>query len=173
LSLLRLVCPMCDMLRRDVPLRAPSLISNSIYSTSVDDDMLNLASKAAPALGPTPRWSSCALGRSPGPAGSKRSFPPWSDFTIRVLRIEPPPGSDKKSGFHRSSIPASLRRNERIRQALEQLPSYLLVMEMASDRPTLLYRFLRRGDINVLVETLLQVETRKKGGGANKTIRSA
>jgi hypothetical protein len=84
------------------------------------------------------------------------------NFTLRRLRIHDPSpsrrGSNPGALFRNSSIPRSLRRNERIRQALEQLPTYRvtptarwpLVLGLVSDLPTLLYRFLRRGDINAL-----------------------
>jgi hypothetical protein len=102
------------------------------------------------------------------------------NFTIRSLRLEPPLFAQDCPN-ELASIAASLRRNERIRQALEQLPTYRVapiaplprVLEMVSDLPTLLFRFLRKSDINVLFDHLLQVEVRKRGGGSNKRIRTA
>jgi hypothetical protein len=74
------------------------------------------------------------------------------NFSLRTFRAV---------GWERHrSIPRNLRRNKRIRKALELLPTYRvapparwpLVLEI-------LYRFLRRGDFNDLVEHLLQVES--------------
>jgi hypothetical protein len=122
------------------------------------------------------------------------------NFTIRSLRIEPAPlGHGRTILYSSSSIPAYLRRNERIHRALQQFPAFsayheaplpqvrdqspnsraapagLLprMMEMVRDLPTLLYRFLRETDINDLVEHLLQADANKKGGGKNKRIRMA
>jgi hypothetical protein len=57
-----------------------------------------------------------------------------------------------------------LRRNQQIRRALQQLPHYRVtppallpaVLEVVSRLPTLLYRFLRRGNVNAVVEHLAQ-----------------
>jgi hypothetical protein len=81
---------------------------------------------------------------------------------------------------HRS-IPRCLRRNERICQALEQLPKYRVapaarlprVLQMVNTLATLLYRFLRKGSIDALVDHLPQVDFNEKGGRAKKRIRKA
>jgi hypothetical protein len=60
-------------------------------------------------------------------------------------------------------IPGYLRRNQRIHQGLAQLGGYRvspavcwpLVLEMVSGLPTLLYRFVRHGDLNALCDLLL------------------
>ena len=65
-------------------------------------------------------------------------------------------------------IPGYLWRNQRIHQGLAQLAGYHmsptvrwpLVLEMVSGLPTLLYRFVRRGDIN----TLCDLQMARHGG---------
>lgn len=100
----------------------------------------------------------------------------WCNLTLRSFRAV-------CVARHRS-IPRYLRRNMRIRQALERLPTYRvaptsiwpLVLDMVSDLPTLLYRFLslQKSDISALVEHLPQGKVDKKGGGrAKKWIRKA
>jgi hypothetical protein len=95
---------------------------------------------------------------------------PWGDGPMRSPRVS-----------------ALLKRNDRIRQALEQLPEYRMahmarvphVLEMVNTLPTLLYRFLRRGDVNALVDHLhlpaaaRQQQQRDGGGATNKRIRTA
>ena len=70
-------------------------------------------------------------------------------------------------------VAALLRRNGRIRQALDQLRGYHVspavlvpsVLGMVSGLPTLLYRFVRRGDVNALVELLLVRKQKQQCGG--------
>jgi hypothetical protein len=93
---------------------------------------------------------------------------PWGDGPMRSPRVA-----------------ALLQRNDRIRQALEQLPEYRVapmarvphVLELVNTLPTLLYRFLRRGDVNALVDHLHHTaaarQQQRDGGATNKRIRTA
>jgi hypothetical protein len=102
------------------------------------------------------------------------------NFTLRTFQLTRPcpprsfpfPGSDPATLVRRSTIPAALIRNERIGRCLHNLgrcyrvtPTALgpLLLEMVSDVPTVLCRFLRLGDINALVEHL-----RSKRDGAQR-----
>jgi hypothetical protein len=93
------------------------------------------------------------------------------NFTLRTFQLTRPcpprsfpfPGSDPATLVRRSTIPAALIRNERIGRCLHNLggccsatPTALgpLMLDVVSDVPTVLYRFLRWGDINALVEHL-------------------
>lgn len=69
-----------------------------------------------------------------------------------------------------------LRRNERIRRALQQLSNYHVpstrlwpsVLEMVSPLPTLLYRFLRKGNVQALCEIAVRrISNERKRGRAN------
>jgi hypothetical protein len=89
---------------------------------------------------------------------------PWSDRDLRSAEID-----------------LCLRRNKRIGKGLQKLkgtyhvspPALLpLVLEMVKALPTLLYRFVRRGDINALGDRLLLVAAahrrqQQRGGGTS------
>ena len=84
--------------------------------------------------------------------------------------------SADESLSHETAVALLLRRNERIHQALEDLPDYHVspsalwpsVLEMVSDLPTLIYRLVRRGDVNALSDLLLSRSQQQhvSGGGA-------
>jgi hypothetical protein len=94
---------------------------------------------------------------------------PWVEmlashnFTLRSLREQ----SCGRYGVRRphmgDRIPCYLNRNERIQQALGGLPGYHVasavlwphVLGMVSGLPALLYRFVRLGDLNALVDLLV------------------
>jgi hypothetical protein len=75
---------------------------------------------------------------------------------------------NNRDGMGNERVAALLRRNRRIRQALDRLqgyhvsPTILLpaLLEMVSDLPTLLYRFMRLGDVNALCGLLLARQQR-------------
>jgi hypothetical protein len=108
------------------------------------------------------------------------------NFTLRTFQLTRPcpprsfpfPGSDPATLVRRSTIPAALIRNERIGRCLlhnlggcyRATPTSLgpLMLEMVSDVPTVLYRFLRWGDINALVEHL---RSSKRDGAQRQTGR--
>jgi hypothetical protein len=94
---------------------------------------------------------------------------PWVEvleshnYTLRVLRERNQNWEARARRMRDGRVFACLRRNERIRQALHDLrdyhvsPAVLLprVLEMVSGLPTLLYRFVRLGDVNALGDLLL------------------
>jgi hypothetical protein len=110
---------------------------------------------------------------------------PWIDmltthnFTLRTLQEGSNVGPWSDRDLRSAEIDLCLRRNKRIRKGLLQLrgtyhvspPALLpLVLEVVKTLPTLLYRFVRRGDINALGDRLLLVATahrqrQPRGGG--------
>jgi hypothetical protein len=96
---------------------------------------------------------------------------PWVEalqahnHTLLVLSESPGygHGPNNRAGRDNERVAALLRRNRRIRRALDQLqgyhvsPTVLLpaLLEMVSGLPTLLYRFMRLGDVNCVVDLLL------------------
>jgi hypothetical protein len=117
---------------------------------------------------------------------------PWIDmltthnFTLRTLQEGSNVGPWSDRDLRSAEIDACLRRNKRIGKVLQQLrgtyhvspPALLpLVLEMVKTLPTLLYRFVRRGDINALGDRLLlvaaahrrqqQQQQQQRGGGAS------
>jgi hypothetical protein len=100
------------------------------------------------------------------------------DVDVRHWLPDSPPRSARGQ---RATIQGFVRRNRRIQRALEQLaprsyhvsPTSLLpsVLEMVRPLPTLLYRFLRKGDVNRLCDLLLQPDENVRG--SNKRGRDA
>jgi hypothetical protein len=118
------------------------------------------------------------------------SHRPWIDmlerhnFTLLSLTEESILGPWGDGPMRSPKVAALLQRNGRIRQALEQLSEYRVahmarvphILEMVNTLPTLLYRFLRRGDVNALVDHLhLPVAARqqRQEGSTSKRIRTA
>jgi hypothetical protein len=115
---------------------------------------------------------------------------PWVEvleshnYTLRVLRERNRNWEARARRLRDGRVFACLRRNERIRQALHDLreyhvsPAVLLprVLEMVSGLPTLLYRFVRLGDVNTLGDLLLVARRRprhrRRGRDAAKKKRS-
>jgi hypothetical protein len=110
------------------------------------------------------------------PNDRARDHRPWIEmleshsYALRVLS-EGRRYDDREGPTHVTDerIVACLRRNERIRQALDELqgtyhvsPMVLLpsVWGMVSKFPTLLYTFVRRGDVNALADLLLAQQQR-------------
>jgi hypothetical protein len=103
--------------------------------------------------------------------GEGLSGHPWVEalqahnYTLLVLSENAEYGHrpNNRDGMGNERVVALLRRNRRIRQALDQLqgyhvsPTILLpaLLEMVSGLPTLLYRFVRLGNVNSLCELLL------------------
>jgi hypothetical protein len=84
------------------------------------------------------------------------------NVTLEIVEV----GSARYGSAVARTIDGLLRRNGRIRRALEHLkpreyhvaPASLWpsTLEMVSRLPTLMYRFLRRGDLNALGDRLVQ-----------------
>jgi hypothetical protein len=112
---------------------------------------------------------------------------PWIDmlttynFTLRTLQEGSNVGPWSDRDLRSAEIDACLRRNKRIGKGLQKLkgtyhvspPALLpLVLEMVKTLPTLLYRFVRRGDINALGDRLVVAaahrrQQQQRGGGAS------
>jgi hypothetical protein len=104
---------------------------------------------------------------------------PWVEmleshnFTLRSLREQPRSRYGVRAAHMGDVIPRYLRRNGRIQQALDGLRGYHVapavlwprVLGMVSGLPALLYRFVRLGDLNALVDLLVATH------GSNKRSR--
>jgi hypothetical protein len=102
---------------------------------------------------------------------------PWIEllgsynYSLRILEESTALFSLSRPNPPHDKVVALLRRNERIRQALDDLQDYHVspsvlwpsVLGMVSGLPTLLYRFLRQGDVNALVDLL--ISRSQHGGG--------